>query len=280
MENQKSPSYSGAIPDVPPPPYSEYDHPSGHAEQSPQYEASYTANSTTLHAATRKIPPILNGYLHWTSTKDLYLGPSAQERLYAVSIQTAKTGQQTIVLHDGPTDRHPPLGKSESDGYLRAKYFLITLPPRSGSGGNPVIEQIDGVMPYKRMAPTFSFTVSGAEKRTTREVFQWRSSHGKEIKELGGFSYGWKLVRLSHSTDEAGASRSHRPLGCTSDGKEIVAVIAHNSSWSLTKGFRFAFMGSGLTGTMGEKWETMALVSAVQLWCMDYQSMVHTTPVT
>jgi hypothetical protein len=48
------------------------------------------------------------------------------------------------------------------------------------------VERVEDVTPYKGMAPTFSFAVGGNSKDTNREEFQWRSSHGKEIKELAG----------------------------------------------------------------------------------------------
>lgn len=48
-------------------------------------------------------------------------------------------------------------------------------------------------------------------------------------------------------------------------------MIAHNSSWSMTKGIKFAFLGTGVSGRMGKDWEVMAVMSALQLWNMDYQ---------
>ena len=69
----------------------------------------------------------------------------------------------------------------------------------------------------------------------------------------------------------AGRSRKERDRGYTSDGLEVVAVIAHNASWSMTKGFRFAFKGSGLTGTFGELWEILVVLSALEMWYLDAQ---------
>ena len=42
----------------------------------------------------------------------------------------------------------------------------------------------------------------------------------------------------------------------------------------MTKGFRIAFMGTGLTGTLGETWEIVTIASALQLWYLDYQGSV------
>lgn len=96
--------------------------------------------------------------------------------------------------------------------------------------------------------------------------------HGNEVKELAtGHSYGWKLVWLSGPIHSAGGSRKEREMGLASDGTEIVALLAHNASWSMTKGFRFAFLATGLTGTFGETWEIMTVTSASHLWYLDYQ---------
>lgn len=114
----------------------------------------------------------------------------------------------------------------------------------------------------------FGVEVGGEEKRR-REEFEWRRSRGGEVKDLGGrLSYGWKLVRLASEADH-GAVEGER--GYASDGKEVVAVMAHNASLTLTKGCKIEFMGSGLTGVLGERWEIMAVLTAVQLWQRDLQ---------
>jgi hypothetical protein len=70
---------------------------------------------------------------------------------------------------------------------------------------------------------------------------------------------------------DAGGSGKDRVAGLTSDGLEVVAIIAHNASFSMTKGFRFAFMGAGLTGISGKAWEIATLPSALMLWYSDVQ---------
>ena len=39
----------------------------------------------------------------------------------------------------------------------------------------------------------------------------------------------------------------------------------------MTKGFKFGFLGTGLSGRLGRDWEVMVVMSALQLWNMDYQ---------
>ncbi|GMF71951.1 unnamed protein product [Aspergillus oryzae] len=184
-----------------------------------------------------------------------------------------------MVLRDGPTDKDPPLASLQSDPYLRAKPVSVTFASQGELQESSIVEPLEDVKLGRRMSPTFSITVGGSGKDASYEQFEWRSSHGKEIKELAGHTSGWKLVRLSEAVGEAGGSRSHRAMGCSSDGKEIVAGIAHNASWSLSKGFRIAFVGSGLTGVLGERWEIMTLMTAVHLWLIEFQIATKAIPI-
>ncbi|KAE8381556.1 hypothetical protein BDV26DRAFT_255370 [Aspergillus bertholletiae] len=284
QENILSPG--PAIGDSLPPPYSEYDqiHDRVSTEQAPQYEVPHfnnsTSGSTRLQAATNKFPPTMNGYFPLKLSPQFHLGPTASEKLYTMSIDVQhRKSKQTMILHDGPTDKHPPLASVESDPYLRSRPVLVTFASQGELQENSNVEPLEGVKTYKRMSPTFSIPVGASGKDAPCEQFQWRSSHGKEIKELAGHTSGWKLVRLSETVGETGGSRSHRAMGCSSDGKEIVAVIAHNASWSLSKGFRFAFVGSGLTGVMGEKWEIMTVITGVYLWLVEFQIATRAIPI-
>ncbi|KAF5858537.1 hypothetical protein ETB97_004280 [Aspergillus alliaceus] len=216
----------------------------------------------------------MNGYFQWKHLKEFHLGPTASEKLYCVTIKVEHK-KQTMTLHNGLTDKDAPLASLESDAWLRMRPVTITLSPQAADAN---VEPFEGVVPYKRMAPSFSIPACGDNSSVACERFEWRSSHGKEIKEIGGHSSGWKLVRLSQTAGEASDSQSHRAMGRSSDGKEIVAVIAHNASLSLSKGFRFAFLGSGLTGILGEKWEIMTVISAMHLWLLDFQTIMHIVP--
>ncbi|KAJ5412758.1 hypothetical protein N7465_005063 [Penicillium sp. CMV-2018d] len=260
------------------PPYTEHDPQA--AAQASQYEIpSYTACESTSTSATAKFPPAMNGYFQWKLTTTFHLGPTADEKLYAVSTPaTVFNNKPTIVLHDGPTNKHPVMATAQGDKWGRSRPVAITLPPRPGSQHqDSIVEQVVPGGSLKHFSPSHMFEISVGPKGTTRERFEWRKSHGNEIKELVGFSYGWKLVRLTGPVNNVAGSRKERARGYTSDGLEIVALIAHNASWSMTKGFRFAFMGAGLTGTMGENWEVVVVTSALQLWFIDVQGTSATT---
>ncbi|KAJ5932132.1 hypothetical protein N7516_006621 [Penicillium verrucosum] len=216
-----------------PPPYTEYDPQS--AAQTPQYEIpSYTACEDISTSATAKLPSAMNGYFQWKLTTTFHLGPTADEKLYAVVFNN----KTTIMLHDGPTNKHPLMAMAQSDRWGRSRPVVITLPLRPGSQHqDSTVEQVVPGGPLKHFSPSHMFEISVGPKGTARGRFEWRNSHGNEIKEPVGFSYGWKLVRLTGPVNNVAGSRKERARGYTSDGLEIVALIAHNASWSMTKGF-------------------------------------------
>lgn len=260
MGKPEVPSHSTS--DASPPPYTEHD---PHT-QVPGYE---TPGRST--GATVKFPPALNGYYQWKLSTTFHLGPTAEEKLFAVSTHTTVfSNKPSVVLHDGPTNKHPVMATALGDRWGRTRPITLTLPPRPG--GPHTTDIVESLIPSSSMSPVWSFEASIGPKGTTRERFEWRKSHGNEIKELAGHSTGWKLVRLAASGNNPGGSRKERDFGYTSDGLEVVAIIAHNASWSMTKGLRFTFLGSGLTGTMGEAWEILVITSSLQLWYIDVQA--------
>ncbi|EKV10210.1 polyketide cyclase [Penicillium digitatum] len=260
-----------------PPPYTELDPQT--ATQAPQLDTpSYTESTST--SATTKFPPAINGYFQWKFTTTFHLGPTADEKLFAVSTPaTVFKNKPTILLYDGPTNKHPVMATAQGDKWGRSRPIAITLLPRPGSQHeDAIVEQVIPGGSLLHASPSYTFETSVGPKGTTREKFEWRKSYGNEFKELAGLSYGWKLARLTGPVNSVGGSKKERDRGYTSDGLEIVALIAHNASWSLTKGFRFIFMGAGLTGTMGEIWEIVVVTSALQLWVMDVQDTSAATP--
>ncbi|KAJ5965007.1 uncharacterized protein N7479_004883 [Penicillium vulpinum] len=254
--------------DALPPPYT--------AAEAPQYERpSYTESTSTSGSATTKFPPVMNGYFQLKITTTFHLGPTAEEKLYAVSTPaTIFNSKPSLVLHDGPTNKHPAMATARDDKWGRIRPITITLPPRPGSQHkHDIVEQVVPGGSFKHISPSYSFEIPVGPKGTTPERFEWRNSQGNEIKDLAGSSSGWKLVRLAAPVkNSVGGSRKQRDRGYTSDGLEIVALIAHNTSWSMTKRFRFTFMGTGLTGTLGENWEIFVVTSAIQLWYIDVET--------
>ncbi|KAJ5092663.1 hypothetical protein NUU61_007533 [Penicillium alfredii] len=246
-----------------PPPYSEYDSsdPAPH-DAAPAYSRPIGTN--TLHKA--KFPPALNGYFDWKLSSTLHLGPTADEKLYPVSTHSAiLSNRPSPVLYDGPTNKHPIMATVRGDKWGQTKPVTITLPPRPGAP-NPTetVTQMIPAAPSGQISLRLTFEVARAGK-DARECFEWRKSHGNEIKDLAGNTPGWKLARLSGPLHSAGGCRTEREREFASDGTEVVALLAHNASWSLTKGFRFAFLGSGLAEGLGDVWEIIVMVSALLL---------------
>ncbi|KAK2046276.1 hypothetical protein LZ31DRAFT_462713 [Colletotrichum somersetense] len=208
-----------------------------------------TTDSRTLVAAAIRFPPKFNCYGQW-KWKQLYsLGPSSDEKLFTVSFNTKLfSKKQLLFLHSGPSDKGPAIATVSRKTLGSHHRATITLQGEDGNEQEISFERPEDVSWTQGQVRAFRIEV----RKGVVEEFQWRSSHGDEIKELAGHSYGWKLVRMK--TQQAG----QKSFGYSSDGKEVVAVLAHSTSWSMTKGYNFGFLGTGLTGTLGEDWETAA----------------------
>ncbi|OHE98150.1 hypothetical protein CORC01_06518 [Colletotrichum orchidophilum] len=275
------PSYEEAVPNAAQDALPEYTTPSNNNHP------AGSSSSTALAAATIKFPPTLNCYFQWAFTRTFILGPSNEEKLFAASLHSGfRTKRREINLHDGPSDKHPVLATIGKPWTAKTQTSAtITIPPRPERGDTTAFEtEISGV-PFsldQTAARVFSIAVggkqTGTEPRTER--FQWRNSRGGEVSELAhGGTYGWKLVRLSDvaagaGVGAAGGSRRERDAGFTSDGHEIVAVLSTNFK-SLTKGLKFSFAGSGLTGTLGEKWEIVTVATALWTWYAHIEGSEH-----
>ena len=239
----------------------------------------FSSLSDPTQTAPIRFPPTLNGYFQWKFTYTFHLGPSGDDKRFAVSTHTTfLRSKQTMILHTGPSDEDPTLASIEGDQSMRDRPSPITIPRAQQP---PVVEALHHATPYTRTPPTFAVDVPGPQKRSQREQFEWRTSRGNEISELTGHSaYGWKLVRLSRTVGPGSDNRRQRALGRASDGLEVVAVLARNVSASMTKALKFQFLGSGLDGSMGETWEIMAIMTALQLWYYDTLSATMATTTT
>ena len=122
------------------------------------------------------------------------------------------------------------------------------------------------------------------------ETFEWRRSRGAEIKQLGASWRGWKLVRLgsnNHGQRDAAqyqevddeslpryssedekherADSAHATEEAEED--EVVAVWAKTGCWtSLHDVGEFAFLGSGASGELGQRFAVMAVMTALCIW--------------
>ena len=128
----------------------------------------------------------------------------------------------------------------------------------------------------------FALSVGPGGQDEAIETFQWRRSRGSEIKQLGASWRGWKLVRMGKggveergsgdgeslprysSEDEKGADEEE---GLSDENEDVVAVWARTGSWtSLHDIGLFAFLGSGATGELGQRFAVMALMTSLCIW--------------
>ncbi|KAI0552435.1 hypothetical protein F4679DRAFT_535612 [Xylaria curta] len=258
----------------PPPPYQEMDnrtsaYPS--AGPAPSYhdgEPSSGAGFTS--AGGLRFPPTLNAYLQMAFTRTFHLGERKEAPSFAARMHSGFTKNPELVLYNGPSEKDPILATATHKSLWKSRATLITAPAREGVPHDTESQNVEMACHTSFKHKTYTFTADvGVGKETRREEFEWRSSHGNEVRELDGYKWGWKLVRLSGEPLGNGGDRATRASGSTSDGHEIVAVWAHNNSMSMTKAFKFQLMGSALNGMLGERGAALALISALRIWAME-----------
>ncbi|KAJ5724276.1 hypothetical protein N7488_002311 [Penicillium malachiteum] len=216
----------------------------------------------------------MKGYFQWDniSTSTFHIGATKKKsKLFAVStFSNSYSDNPSVTLHDGATHDDPILATFTANKRKRNKPGIFHLPVHPPSFYEMGI--VKTMTPhwqgkFRAWGPVWSFSAPITTDGTQEESFEWRCSRGKEVEEIAtGYLDGWKLVRVSGPKRGRGGPRRQRDFGFTSDGLEIVAVVAHNPSSCMAKSLRLAFMGTGLTGELGEVWEIMTVVSALQLW--------------
>ena len=222
------------------------------------------ALAPTQTCRTRKIPSPINFYTGWSK---YWLGRHQDEKIFAASFGWGCFGRSVITLYDGPTKRDPVLVTSRHKG---GKY-IMTIPDSSSSisvkGGK--VKGPGQDIPFHCGGNTSRFSIKVGEGLPHTEDFEWRRTHGEEIKALAPHTCGgWKLVRTSVPPGE-GAVRGN---GVTSDGLEVVAVVARNAGWSKNKSAYVCFMNSGLDGSLGQPWELAATLSGLILWWQNFMA--------
>lgn len=251
---------------------------SGAAVEPPPYSAD-GGNSSTVDAGTNVVfPPQLNGYAAGGMKSMITLGPSANEKLFTVSRGSLFSSYNKLKIHYGDNVKNPVL--VEANGWKSAKHNSCTTITLHLQDGRTIDREVVVNAPTfkSKISPKFTFQVN-VSKGGPSESFEWRSSRGPEIRELaGGVSFGYKLVWESSEPQPLAQSEGKgkkKERGMSSDGKEIVAAVAHNASISFSKGLKFAFRGTGRTGALGEEFELMAVMTAVSLYNMDMEAMTN-----
>ncbi|RYP72787.1 hypothetical protein DL771_003971 [Monosporascus sp. 5C6A] len=255
--------------------YSDVDNPARPQGEPSSYASAPSANNpapgTSIYT---KFPQKLNAYHQNKISRTFQLGVTRNQPLFAVKFHSGLTSNPEVEVFDGPSDTYPLLATARRKG-LRGLNTIAMLPasPRFGLPASTELVKVEWGWgnngTYRFSVEVDAGTASGKSK-WRREAFEWRRSRGNEVRELTRWwSTGWKLVRLESRPEGAsGGGRAQRSDGVTSDGKEIVAVWAQNASLSMTKAFKMEFRGSAALGTLGERWEIMAVVTALRLWVL------------
>ncbi|CAK7199911.1 hypothetical protein SEUCBS139899_002598 [Sporothrix eucalyptigena] len=212
----------------------------------------------------RQFPAAFNLYGdNWS--RSYFLGEHQQTPLYAVRMRPVwQMTNPVIALHNGPNPETAPL-LAAVDYINLSDHMSITLPPPltyRGTGSTAV--RLDIVMGWSHHY-TFTMEVGTDPRHVRREVFEWRHSYGNAVAALGGAREGWKLVRMSTSPLPGAPRPQPSPGFISSDGREVVAMYS-DARMSMTKQLKFAFVGTGLTGALGERWSVMAATSALAIW--------------
>ncbi|XXH02003.1 hypothetical protein Hte_008368 [Hypoxylon texense] len=229
--------------------------------------------------ATIDLSPRLKAYFHKGFTiYEFHLGEFPCDLKYTVSNDSLNRDSKSLLsLHDGTAENGPLVA-------------TIYKPPTRG----PISQvKITAFLPSKKTIHLYVVNVFGKVKYPFlmdvgqlirfSEKFEWRPSHGSEVRAIHPSARGCKLVRMGHEGPGGGqgGGRKTRQSGETSDGMEVVAV------WGTTHGllpsaltlekkpFTFHLCGSAKRGELGDEFPVIALMTALQIYVMTEQPMVH-----
>ncbi|KAM0426653.1 hypothetical protein ACHAPT_007969 [Fusarium lateritium] len=164
-----------------------------------------------------------------------------------------------MVMYSGPTDAHPPLAFIKTTGLSST----VSVGLAAGPGSLTLYPDQEVKENYFRGGQSFTIE-AGTSGNEIKEGFEWRPSKSDVVAGLGGRRRGWKLVRLARGPP-GGAGTDFLPGNIRDSwGKEVVAVWAEAKRSSAEIG-HFQFLGTGLTGILGEKWAIMAIITALAL---------------
>jgi hypothetical protein len=278
-------SNPSSVPDEPPPSYDEsqgkYQNPAAApAVAPPAFEASSSSSqapppptagpsqAASVESVPRQFPPSFNLYYQGWPNNSFILAEHQTQPLYLYSAHSGLTDLPPVLLHSGPDPSYQPLA-SASFMFMSVS-FEVELPPVPGSGAPLAREAVVPVGSHGGLGTGYSFTIEvGPGGNGPRESFEWRRSSGDAVAVLGGHHYGWKLVRLSNGPP-GGGNVPFAPGGFRdSQGNEVVAAWTMGSGRSLTKVAHFRFMGTGLTGLLGERWAIMVVITGLALFQRD-----------
>ncbi|PSR77101.1 hypothetical protein BD289DRAFT_378124 [Coniella lustricola] len=239
----------------------------------PAQSFSQLPTSAQQTRINRQFPPLLNLYrdpFPGALQRRYFIGEHQNTPLYAVGAWSGwPVVQSSLVLHNGPTEDYAALATVSYDSWGRR--MDVTLPPLRGTTSSDPI----AVLAPGMMTAAFRFRVEipwpdengGITWR--REAYEWRRSNSLAVAGLAGSTTGWKLVRLTNDLPPGGVTvaGSGPP---SRDGHEVVAVCT-NAVMSMTKLWKFCFLGTGVSGALGERWAVMAVTTGLAIWDREHR---------
>jgi hypothetical protein len=241
----------------------------------PSYEASCGVEAQTSQlpeiAEERSIsrtldtrfPQSFNLY-YKTLSRNLMIGEHQEQPLYAVMRHSGWSGKPPVILYDGPDKSSPVLATASF--YSRGSSMKLMLPPMVGKGPYFCEEEMKRLADNNRNR--YYFSIETESTNFVRETFEWRHGAGDTISALGADNQGWALLRLDPnepSSITAGIGIPPREFKPT-DLQKIVAAWSHMSVAGGRKVAKFAFFGPGAAGILGERWEIMAVITALGIY--------------
>lgn len=238
-------------------------------------------NMSPFLSPYRQFPPDMNAYLQWNMNllRAFHIGDNSCRKLYTVSTYSGASstgpGIPCLIVHNGPSEKDPALAtvREEKGWNMLSRNSIITLPPDPADPGRgETTELMVGEAPNGKPDLVFCFSVevnapkgAGGAGGRIREDFEWRRM-GQE--ELNGFKNGYRLFRL-----RPGQPSSLLGGGLSGDHvAEAVAEAMFKSATSVIKPFCMSFLGSGLDGKLGDRWEVLAIITAFRIWSLDVQN--------
>jgi len=210
-------------------------------------KSTESAQELSVKTESYLFPTAFNLYRPRLSHLHTYtLGEHKNKPLYTATTHPVVSNQPDIVLHTGPNETSPALATYSINRFSSDR--CVELDP-GREGAQPLSQHV------KRSFHACGFEVELAGPKGPRwEKFEWRRSRGQDIPRIGAQPWGHKLVWI------------------TSVGPEevVVAVCSRpGSAYTGTKVFKFEFVGPGASGVLGDRWATMAVITALGQWRED-----------
>jgi hypothetical protein len=155
--------------------------------------------------------------------------------LFYISIRSSFSSKPDIVLHHGSSKAHPSLASAQFKGFFSTSYITLNATNYAAASIEPL--RTEG---FFHTVHYFSLYLPKLGKR---ERFEWKISHGAEVKALGHGS-GMKLIRVKT--------------------EEVVVVFVHVSLAIYKKG-KMSFVKTGKGEELGDEWRTMAVMTLLTI---------------